>query len=102
MHKIFGVSVNVIHNLMRIHSLFMIASGSVLGNYFPFIVVIIIGNDLRLRGLNSLDRRGDRIRSWISKSRTISDARYMGRAQSALLLGPSLLLKIYLLNGRRY
>jgi hypothetical protein len=29
------------------------------------------GNDLRLRGLNSLDRRGDGIRSWISKSRTI-------------------------------
>jgi hypothetical protein len=44
MHKIFSVTVNVIHNLMRIHSLFMI--GSVLDNYFPFIIVIIIGNDL--------------------------------------------------------
>ncbi len=75
MHKIFGVSVNVIHNLMprRIHCLFMI--GSVLGNYFPLIVVIIIGNDQRLQRLNSLDRRGDRIRSWISESRTICDAR---------------------------
>jgi hypothetical protein len=76
--------------------------GSVLSNDFPLIVIIIIGNDLRLRGLNSLDRRGDRISSWISKSSTISDARYMGRAQSALLLSPSLLLEFYLLNGRRY
>jgi hypothetical protein len=70
-HKMFCVFVNGIHNLVRIHCLFMI--GSVLGNYFPLIVVIIIGNDLRLRGLFSLDRRGDRIRSWISESRTICD-----------------------------
>ena len=94
-HKNFGVSLNVINNLMRIHCLLMI--GSVLSNDFPLIVIIImIGNDLRLRGLNSLDRRGDGIRTyttkWISKSRTISNGRYMGCAQSALLLSPSLVL----------
>ncbi len=79
----------------------MLMIGNVLSNDFP-LILLIIRNDLRLRDLNSLDRRGDRIRSYISKSRMISDARYMGSAQSALLLSPSLLLKFYLLNGRRY
>jgi hypothetical protein len=111
MHKIFGVSVNVINNLMRIHCLLMI--GSVLSNDFPLIliiIIIIIGNVLGLRSscLNSLGRRGDGIKTYttkrISKTRTISDGpgRYMGCAQSALLLSPSLLLKFCLLNGRRY
>jgi hypothetical protein len=79
--------------------------GSVLSNDFP-LILIIIGNELRLRGLNSLDRRGDGIRTYttkrILKSRTISDGRYMGSTQSALLLSPSLLLEYYLLNRRRY
>jgi hypothetical protein len=86
---------------MRTPCLLMIAR--VLSNDFPLISIIIIGNDLRLRCLNSLDRRGDGIRSWKSKSRTISDARHMGRAQSALLLSGlsrSLLLDFFLLNGR--
>ena len=96
-HKIFGVSVNVIHNLMHINCLLMI--GSVLSNYFLLIVLIIIGNDLRLRGLNSLDMRGDGIRSWISKSRTISDGHYMGCTQSALLLSPSLLSIFFSVTG---
>ncbi len=75
--------------------------GSVLSNDFP-LIVLIIRNELRLWGLNLLDRRGGRMRTWISKSRTISDGGYMGSAQSALLLSPSLLLEYYLLNGRRY
>ena len=56
----FGVSVNVINNIMRIHCLLMI--GSVLNNDFP-LILIIIGNVLGLRGLNSLDRQGDGIRT---------------------------------------
>ncbi len=94
MHKIFGVSVNVINNIMSIYCLLII--GSVLSNDFP-LILIIIGNMLGLLGLNSIDRRGDRIRTsttkQISKSRTISDGRYMGCAQSALLLSPSQLLE---------
>jgi hypothetical protein len=97
------VSVNVISNIMRIHCLLMI--GSVLSNDFP-LILIIIRNELRLWGLNSLDMRGNGIRTyttkWILKSRTISDGCYMGCAQSALLLSPSLLLEYYLLNGRWY
>jgi hypothetical protein len=78
---------------MRIHCLLMI--GCVLSNDSDFpLILIIIGNELQLRGLNSLDRRGDGIRTYttkkISKSRTISDGRYIGSAQSALLLSPSL------------
>ena len=46
MHKFFGVSVNVINNIMRIHCLLMI--GSVLSNDFP-LILIIIGNMLGLR-----------------------------------------------------
>jgi hypothetical protein len=71
------------------------------------VLSIIIGNVLGLWGLNSLDRRGDGIRTyttnlkWISKSRMISDGRYMGCAQGALLLSQSLLLEFYLLNGGR-
>jgi hypothetical protein len=46
---------------------------------------------------------GDGIRTYttkrISKSRTISDGRYMGCAQSALLLSSSELLKFYILKG---
>ena len=75
-HKIFGVSVNVINNLMRINCLLM--TGSVLSNDFP-LILIIIGNVLGLLGLNSLDRRGDGIRTFTtqstSKSKTISDGR---------------------------
>ncbi len=97
MHKIFGFSINAINNLMRIHCLLMI--GSVLSNDFP-LILIIISNVLGLRGLNSLDRRGDGIRTFttkrISKSRTISDGCYMCCAQSVLLLSPSLLLELYL------
>ncbi len=63
-HKIFGVSVNVINNIMRIHCFLMI--GSVLSNYFP-LIIIIIGNELRLWGLNLLDRRGDGIRTYTTK-----------------------------------
>jgi hypothetical protein len=48
-HKIFGVSVNVINNIISIHCLLMI--GSVLSNDFP-LILIIIGNELQLRGLN--------------------------------------------------
>jgi hypothetical protein len=92
MHKIFGVSVDVINNLMCIHCLLMISS--VLSNDFP-LILIIFGNVLGLRGLNLLDRRGDGIRTYttkrISKSRTITDSCYMGCLQSALLLSPSLL-----------
>jgi hypothetical protein len=86
MHKIFGVSVNILDNVMHIHSLLMI--GSVFGNDFP-LILIIIGNVLRLRGLNWLDRRGDGIRTLtgltserMSKSWTMEDQRYMGRALS--------------------
>ncbi len=64
MHKILGVSVNVMNNIMRIHCLLMI--GSVLSNDFP-IILIIIGNVLGLRGLNSLDRQGDGIRTFTTK-----------------------------------
>jgi hypothetical protein len=102
-HKIFGVSVNVINNIMRIHCLLMI--GSVLSNDFP-LILIIIGNVLGLCCLNWLDRRGDGIRNFttkrISRGKTISDGCYMGSGQSALLLSPSLLLEFYPLNGRRY
>jgi hypothetical protein len=88
---------------MRIHCLLMI--GSVLSNDFT-LILIIIGNELRLWGLNSLDRRGDGIRTYttkqISKSWTISDGRYMSCAQSALLVSLFLLLELYLLNGGRY
>ncbi len=74
--QIICVSVNIIHNIMSINCLLMI--GSVLSNDFP-LILIIIGNEVRLRVLNSLDRRGDGIRTyttnWKSKSRTISDDR---------------------------
>ncbi len=70
MHKIFGVSVNAVNNLMHIHCLLMI--GSVLSNEFP-LIVIIIGNVIGLLGLNWLDGRGDGTRTFttkrISKSR---------------------------------
>ncbi len=93
-HKIFGVSVNVINNLMSIYC-FLIA-GSVLSNDFP-LIIIIIGNVLRLR---------DGIRSFtterISKSRTMDDQCYMGRSLSALLLSQPPTLEFYLINGRRY
>ncbi len=78
--------------------------GGVLSYDFP-LILIIIGNVLGLQGLNSLDRRGDGIRTFttkrISKSRTMSDGCYMGCTQSILLLSLSLLLKFYLLNGER-
>ncbi len=49
---------------------------------------------------------GDGIRTFttkrISKSRTISDGRYMGCTQSALLLSPSLLFDFFLRHWRRY
>jgi hypothetical protein len=100
MSVILGVSVNAINNIMSIHCLLMI--GSVLSNDFP-LILIVIGNVLGLRGLNSLDRRGDGIRTFttqqISKSRTISDGRYMGCALCALLLSPSLFLEFISLTG---
>ncbi len=78
MHKTFGVSVNVINNIMRMHCLLLI--GSVLSNDFP-LILIIIGNVLGLLGLNSLDGRGDGIRTFtterISTSRAMEDGRYI-------------------------
>jgi hypothetical protein len=52
-HKIFGVSVNVINNIMR-----LLMIGCVLGNDFA-LILIIIGNVFGLRRLNLLYGRGD-------------------------------------------
>ncbi len=99
----FGVFVNVINNLMLIHCFLMM--GSVLSNDSP-LILIIIGNVLRLLGLNLLYGSGDEIRTFtterISKCRTMQDLHYMGHTLSALLLSPSSPLEFYLLNGRRY
>jgi hypothetical protein len=82
-HKNFGVSVNVINNIMRIHCLLVI--GSVLSNDFP-LILILIGNVLGLWGLNTLYELGDGIRTFtterISKSRAMEDGRHMGHALS--------------------
>jgi hypothetical protein len=86
-HKIFGVSVNVIKNIMHIHCLLMI--GCVLSSDFP-LNLVIIGNVLGLRGLSLLYGRGDGIRTFPTERYRRAEQWRMGLSLSALL-SPSLL-----------